>query len=96
MSFRDCFQIQMTAANHTTSKFCNNTTGLLTLETVSNNDQLLKEAKVLRDMQTSVIALLESNYFVKKSLLCDVPQAIHEDRHDYGPPRIRSMDDLSD
>lgn len=50
ISICDCFQIQMTAANHATSKLWNNIAGLLTLATVTNNDQLLKEAKVLKAM----------------------------------------------
>ncbi len=47
-------------------------------------------------MQSSVIVPIENYYFIQESTLCDVPEAVHDNLHDYGPPRNRTINWLSD
>ena len=51
---------------------------------------------ILRTMQQSTITPIEQYYFHQEALLCDVPDMIHEVQHDYGPPRNRKINVLSD
>ena len=96
VTLRDCFQTQMISADGATQTIARNISDLLRLSLVVEDVQLLNEIKLLREMQSSVISPIEIYYFRQESLLCDVPEAIHDDLHDYGPPRNRTINSLSD
>ena len=47
-------------------------------------------------MHDIVLQPLEGYYFDREAEICDVPHDIHDQCHDYGPPRNRSIEVLSD
>ena len=96
ITLRDCFQTQMISANRATQTISKNISDLLRLSLVVEDVQLSNEIKLLRAMQSSVISPIETYYFRQESILCDVPEAIHDNLHDYGPPRNRTINSLSD
>ena len=63
LSLRQSFQIQMTAANRATQTLSKNISDLLCLSLVVSDAQLLNEIKVLKAMQSSVKAHIETYYF---------------------------------
>ena len=85
----------MTSVNIATETLCTNISDLLCLSIV-HDGQLLNEIDILREMQTSVISPIERYYFCQESLLCDVPEAIHDILHDYGLTRNQTIESLSD
>ena len=93
---RQCFQMQMVSASSSTQILSRNISDLLCLSLAVHDNQMSDEIKILRTMQASVIQPIENYYFVQESLLCDVPAAVHENMHDYGPPRNKTINQLSD
>ena len=66
---------------------------------VNNNTiqrTFLQEASVLRAIQHNTVIPLEQYYFQQEAKLCDVPDIIHKQQHDYGTPRHRSIDLLTE
>ena len=81
----------MTSANHASTTIFSNIADLLTASTMVNDNNvrntLLQEASMLRAMQQETILPVEQYYFQQEAFLCDVPEIIHEQQHEYGPPR---------
>ena len=99
VTMRQCLQVQMTSADHASLKLTTNIANLLTLSTMVHQGRsqgIIQEAMLLRTMQQSTITPIEQYYFHQEALLCDVPDMIHEGQHDYGPPRNRKINVLSD
>ena len=88
--------MQMVGASSSTQILSRNISDLLCLSLAVHDNQIADEIKILRAMQSSVIDPIGNYYFVQESLLCDVPAAIHENMHDYGLPRNRKINELSD
>ena len=96
LSTRECFQIQMASSTHASEKLCENAANLLCLHSLEPDNHLLNEIKLLMAMQSTTIQPINDYYFIRESSLCDVPPAIHDENHDYGPPRNRTIASLSD
>ena len=92
VTLRQCFQVQMTSADHASTTICSNIADLLTASTMVNDNNvrntLLQEASVLRAMQQETIIPVEQYYFQQEAFLCDVLDIIHEQLHEYDPPRF--------
>ena len=73
VTLRQCFQVQMTSADHASTTICSNIADLLTASTMVNDNNvrhtLLQEASVLRAMQQETIVPLEQYYFQQEAFL---------------------------
>ena len=91
VALRQCCQFQMTSADHPSTVLCSNIADLRTVSTIVNDNtiqqNLLQEASVLQAMQHDKIVPIEQYYFRQEAFLCDVPDIIHKQLHEYGPPR---------
>ena len=101
VTLRHCFHAQMASADLATISLCTNISNLLAYSTLVHtgsveHNSILEEVRILRDMQQTVIQPLEDHYFEQESILCDVPDDLHEMDHNYGPPRNRTIASLSD
>lgn len=96
-----CFHAQMTSADLATLNLCTNISDLLAYSTLVHTgymeyNSILEEVRILREMHHTVIELVEANYFGQESIICDVPEHLHDVGHDYAPPRNRTIDSLSE
>ena len=104
MTLRSCFQFEMSSSTHATNTLCRNISDLLCYSRMvhrgeDNNailDSIHREVTILRAMQEVTIQPLSIHYFRLEASLCDVPEHLHNIDHDYGPPRNRIINDLSD
>ena len=96
-TMRQCFQVQMTSASHATNILTRNVADLLSYATMVHGNQVQdnvihQEVTLLMAMQQSTIQPLGEHYFQTEARLCDVPDDVHDEDHDYG----RTINALTD
>ena len=99
VSLRLCFQTEMLSANSARRSLINYVSGLL-VDAHNTNDAeesnlLFDEASTIFSVDRTLLSPVYNYYKHQESNLCDIDPNI-DDTHEYGQPRNRRIEDLTD
>ena len=99
INLRFCFQTEIMSSNLARNNIIQNVTNLILgshlVQQLENKNQLLREATRLLRIDENLFSQINNYYIQQESNLCDIDPNV-EDVHEYGEPRNRRIEDLSD
>ena len=99
ISLRFCLQTEIISSSLVRNTIIQNVTNLILgrriVQQLEHKNQLLNEATKLLRIDKFFLSQINNHYIQQESNLCDIDPNI-EDVHEYGQPRNRRIDDLTD